>query len=121
MSATGTYKAVQNSNKMGKIVIGTYKPKPGKEAVLDRLVQNHVKVLRNQGFATLREPMIMKAGDGTVIEIFEWVSKNAIEEAKQNKDVIEYWKQYTDVCDIIPISQIMESTISHSEFTPFHI
>ena len=104
---------------MGKIVIGTYKPKPGKEAILDRLVHNHVKVLRNQGFATSRQPMIMKAGGGTVIEILEWVSKNAIEEAKKNNDIIEYWNQYADVCDIIPISQIMESTISYSEFTPF--
>lgn len=105
---------------MGKIVIGSYKPKPGKEAILDRLVHNHVKVLRNQGFATSREPMIMKAGDGTVIEIFEWVSKSAIDEAKQNKDIIEYWNQYNEVCDIIPISQILESTISYSEFTPFN-
>ncbi len=104
---------------MGKIVIATYKPKAGKEKILDRLVKNHVKVLRNQGFATLRTPMIMKSADGTVIEVFEWISKEAIQEAMQNKDVQEYWNQYRDVCEILPISQLIESNTSFSEFNPF--
>ena len=104
---------------MGKIVIATYKPKPGKEKILDRLVKDHVKVLRNYGFATLRTPMIMKAEDGTIVEVFEWISKQAIEEAKENKDVQEYWDQYKEVCDIIPVSQLIEANTSFSEFSPF--
>ena len=104
---------------MGKIVIATYKPKPGKEKMLDRLVKDHVKVLRNQGLATLRPPMIMKSADGTVVEVFEWISKQAIEEAKVNKDVQEYWEQYKDVCDIIPVSELIEANTSFSEFNPF--
>jgi len=104
---------------MGKIVIATYKPKPGKEKLLDRLVRDHVKVLRNQGLATLRTPMIMKSADGTVVEVFEWISKQAIEEAQQNKDVQEYWARYKEVCDIIPVSDLMEANTSFSEFNPF--
>lgn len=104
---------------MGKIVIATYKPKPGKEKTLDRLVKDHVKVLRNNGFATLRTPMIMKSEDGTIVEVFEWISKNAIEEAKQNKDVLEYWDKYKEVCDIIPVSNLIEANTSFSEFNPF--
>jgi quinol monooxygenase YgiN len=104
---------------MGKIVIATYKPKKGKEKALDALVRNHVKVLRNQGLATLRTPMIMKSADGTVIEVFEWISKQAIEDAQTNKDVQEYWNRYRDVCEIIPISSLMESNKSFSEFNPF--
>jgi len=104
---------------MGKIVIATYKPKSGKEEILDRLVKNHVKVLRNQGLATLRPPMIMKADDGTVVEVFEWVSKQAIEDAKQNKDVIEYWEKYREVCEIIPVSGLIEANASFPEFNPF--
>ena len=104
---------------MGKIVVATYKPKSGKEKALDSLVKNHVKVLRNQGFATLRPPMIMKAADGTVIEIFEWISKQAIEDAKKNKDVLAYWNKYKDVCEIVPISQLIESNKEFSEFNPF--
>ena len=104
---------------MGKIVIATYKPKEGKEKVLDSLVKKHVNVLRNQGLATLRPPMIMKSADGTVIEIFEWISKQAIEDAKHNKDIQQYWDKYRDVCDIIPISQLIESNTSFSEFNPF--
>ncbi len=104
---------------MGKIVIATYKPKPGKEKILDRLVKDHVKVLRNYGFATLRPPMIMKSSDGTIVEVFEWISKNAIEEAKENKDVQEYWERYREVCDIIPVSNLIEANTSFSEFSPF--
>ena len=104
---------------MGKIVIATYKPKPGKEKILDRLVKDHVKVLRNCGFATLRPPMIMKSSDGTIVEVFEWISKNAIEEAKENKDVQEYWERYREVCDIIPVSDLIEANTSFSEFNPF--
>ena len=104
---------------MGKIVIATYKPKPGKEKILDRLVKDHVKVLRNQGLATLRPPMIMKSADGTVVEVFEWISKQAIEEAKDNQDVQEYWQKYKEVCDIIPVSELIEANTSFSEFSPF--
>ena len=104
---------------MGKIVIATYKPKPGKEKILDRLVKDHVKVLRNYGFATLRPPMIMKSSDGTIVEVFEWISKNAIEEAKENKDVQEYWERYREVCDIIPVSNLIEANTSFSECSPF--
>lgn len=104
---------------MGKIVIATYKPKQGKEKILDRLVRDHVKVLRNQGLATLRPPMIMKSGDGTVVEVFEWISKQAIEDAKHNKDVQEYWAKYKEVCEILPVSALIESNTSFSEFNPF--
>lgn len=104
---------------MGKIVIATYKPKPGKEKNLDRLVRDHVKVLRNQGLATLRPPMIMKSADGTVVEVFEWISKKAIEEAQHNKDVQDYWARYKEVCDIIPVSDLIEANTSFSEFNPF--
>ncbi|NJN25960.1 MAG: hypothetical protein HC819_08320 [Cyclobacteriaceae bacterium] len=104
---------------MGKIVIATYKPKAGKEKALDALVKNHVKVLRNQGLATLRPPMVMKAADGTVVEVFEWISKEAIEEAKKNKDVVAYWDKYREVCEIMPISSLIESKNSFSEFNPF--
>ena len=104
---------------MGKIVIAAYKPKSGKEKALDSLVKNHVKMLRNQGLATLRTPMIMKTDDGTVVEVFEWISKQAIEDARTNKDVQQYWNQYRDVCEVLPISKLIESKISFSEFNPF--
>ncbi len=82
-------------------------------------MKNHVKVLRNQGLATLRPPMIMKSSDGTIVEAFEWISKESIEEARQNKDVQEYWAKYRDVCDIIPVSELIETNTSFSEFNPF--
>ena len=63
--------------------------------------------------------LIMKSSDGTIVEVFEWISKNAIEEAKENKDVQEYWERYREVCDIIPVSNLIEANTSFSEFSPF--
>ena len=56
---------------LGKIVIACYRPKPGKAAALDRLMKTHVNILRNEGLATDRKSIIIKAGDGTVLEVFE--------------------------------------------------
>jgi hypothetical protein len=67
----------------------------------------------------MRPPMIMKSADGTVVEVFEWISKQAIEDAKQNKDVQEYWAKYKEVCDIMPVSNLIEANTYFSEFNPF--
>jgi hypothetical protein len=103
---------------MGRIVIAAYKPKPGMAAELETLVKAHVPLLRSQGLATERESIIMFAEDGTIIEVFEWVSKEAIESAHQNAAVLEMWQYYADVCDYIPISHVRESDQLFAEFAP---
>ena len=60
---------------MGEIVVACYKPKPGKEAALDQLMKTHVEILRIEGLATDRKSIVMKAKDGTVVEVFEWKSQ----------------------------------------------
>jgi hypothetical protein len=53
----------------GVIVIVGYRPKPGKESELLELVRNRVPTLRNEGLVTERVPTIMRAHDGTIIEV----------------------------------------------------
>ena len=60
----------------------------------------------------------MRAADGTMVEVFEWVSGEAIESAHQNAAVLEMWQSYTEVCDYIPISEVSESQQLFAEFTP---
>ncbi len=103
---------------MGRIVIVAYKPKPGMAAELETLAKAHVPLLRSQGLATERESIIMRAEDGTIVEVFEWVSAEAIESAHQNAAVLEMWQNYAEVCDYIPISQVSESDQLFAEFTP---
>ena len=103
---------------MGRIVIAAYKPKPGREAELEKLMETHVPTLRSQGLVTEREPIIMRADDGTIVEVFEWLSKEAIEEAHKNATVLDMWQKYAEVSDYVPVSQLSESQQLFSDFTP---
>ncbi|MEP5614453.1 MAG: hypothetical protein ABJP45_19530 [Cyclobacteriaceae bacterium] len=103
---------------MGRIVIACYKPKPGKEKELDQLIQTHVDRLRQEGLVTDRESIVMKSESGTVIEVFEWKSTEAIEEAHSNPEVQKMWAEYAEVCNYeVPIN-IEEFQSLFSEFTP---
>ena len=51
---------------MGRIVIATYRPKPGREEDLKVLVSQHVDRLQELGLATGRDPVVMLAADGSV-------------------------------------------------------
>ena len=103
---------------MGRIVIVGYRPKPGKRVALRRLILDHVAILRSQGLVTDRIPITMEAQDGTVVEVFEWKSKAAIESAHTNPVVLEMWSEYGEVCDYIPVSDVPEASELFSEFTP---
>ena len=94
---------------MGRIVIAVYRPKPGQEAVLDGLVEGHVAVLREQGLATDRPATVMRAGDGTVVEIFEWVSNEAADSAHANPVVAALWGEFAAASEFLPMNAVAES------------
>ncbi len=97
-----------------------YKPKPGKQDELNELMKTHLPILKKEGLVTDRESIIMQAEDGTVIEVFEWKSKQAIEAAHNNPAVLEMWGKYFEVCDFIPAGQVAEFSEMFSEFTPLN-
>ena len=104
---------------MGRIVIACYKPKAGKEKALRALIVDHVPTLRRIGLVTERPPILMEARDGTLIEVFEWASAEAIEAAHGHPAVLRMWEEYGKVCDYIPVAQVPEAAQPFSEFTPF--
>jgi hypothetical protein len=90
---------------MGSISIACYKPKPGCEEALAELVRNHLSPLRGQGLVTDRASIVMRTADGTMVEVFEWKSQEAIAQAHTNPVVLELWKQFEAVCSYeIPAS-----------------
>jgi hypothetical protein len=103
---------------MGRIVIVGYRPKTGKRDALRRLILDHVAILRSQGLVTDRIPITMEAQDGTIVEVFEWKSKAAIESAHTNPAVLKMWSEYGEVCDYIPVSDVPEGAQLFSEFAP---
>jgi quinol monooxygenase YgiN len=103
---------------MGRIVVVGLKPKPGKEAELEALIKMHLPILREEGLATDRAPIVMRAEDGTIVEVFEWKSKEAINAAHSNTAVLAMWQKYSEVCEFVPVSRINEFSEMFSEFTP---
>ena len=104
---------------MGRIVIAAYRPKAGKSSELEALTREHWGVLAQQELVTERRPIIMTARDGTVIEVFEWRSKAAMEAAHSNEKVLALWQRYGAACDFVPVGDIEEAGALFSEFEPF--
>ena len=69
----------------GNVVMALYRPAPGQAEAMLKLVAQHVPTLRELELITDRPVMLLRAGDGTLIEIFEWRtadgSKRAYEHA----------------------------------------
>ena len=85
---------------MGKFVIVAYRPHPGKEQELLQLTREHLPILRSQGLATDRPSYVMKSADGTIIEVFEWKSAEAIASAHQNPVWQAMCGRYSETCDL---------------------
>jgi hypothetical protein len=83
---------------VGSMVVACYKPRPGCEEVLLALVRDHMPPLRAEGLVTDRAPIVMRAADGTLVEVFEWVSQEAIAGAHRNPAVLDLWKRFEAVC-----------------------
>ena len=103
---------------MGRIVIACYRPKPGKREALRSLIVDHVATLRAQNLVTDRAPITMEAKDGTIVEVFEWVSSAAIEAAHTNPAVLAMWNEYAAVCDYVPLNTLAEAAEMFADFTP---
>lgn len=102
-----------------RIVIACYKPKPGKAEGLKKLMREHLPTLKTQDLVTDRASIMMEAKDGTIIEVFEWKSQAAIDQAHTNPQVLEMWGKYAEVCDYIPVAQLPEAIQLFSGFQPF--
>jgi len=102
----------------GVIVIVAYRPKAGKEKELLELVRNRVPTLRKENLATDRVPTIMRARDGTIIEVSEWKSQQAIDAAHKNPNVLAMWNKFFAVCDCVPLNTLSQSAEMFAGFEP---
>jgi hypothetical protein len=66
---------------MGRIVVVVHRPFKGQEQEVLDIVRHHLPILRGQGFVTDRKPIVMRSKEGCIVEILEWVSREAIEKA----------------------------------------
>ena len=102
----------------GVCVIVAYRPKPGKEQELLELVRNRVPTLRKEGLVTDRVPTIMRSRDGTIVEVSEWKSQEAIDTAHRNPNVLAMWDKFFAVCECMPLNTLAEANDMFAGFTP---
>ena len=106
---------------MGRIVIVAFKPKPGKDAELAAVVEKHWGILKREGLVTDRPRYTMQAKDGTILEVFEWLSPEAIQKAHHNPAVLALWTEFEAACDYGPLASLPESLNLFAEFQPLPI
>ena len=103
---------------MGSISVACYKPRAGCAEALLELVRNHLPPLRAQGLVTDRPSIVMRTADGTIVEVFEWLSPEAIEGAHHNPVVLDLWKRFEAVCTYEIPANVPEFQRMFAHFEP---
>ncbi len=101
---------------MGRFVIVAYKPKPQMEGPLLSAVKKHIQVLRAENLVSDKAAYVMRAGDGTLVEVFEWRDAAAIEAAHKSPAVLALWGEFGAACDFVPLTSLPEAQQMFAEF-----
>jgi hypothetical protein len=108
-----------SNNPNARLSIVAYKPKPGKDADLLALAQEHVPFLRRLGMVTDRPHVISTAVDGTIVEVFEW-TPGGLEKAHADPAVHALWTRYSDACEYVPLNTLAECGMIFANFVPLN-
>ena len=103
---------------MSRFVITALKPKPGKAESLLAVIEKHWRALQSEGLVTSRPHYVMLAEDGTVLEVIEWASAEAIAKAHENPTVLALWAQFEAACEYVPLASLAEAARRFPEFKP---
>jgi quinol monooxygenase YgiN len=106
---------------MAVISIAAYRPRAGKEQDLLAAVRDHMPVLRGEHLVTNRPPYVMRAQDGTIVEVFEWNSDDAIDQAHSNPEVLKLWDRFNAACEYIPLVNLAECKEMFASFEPIDL
>jgi hypothetical protein len=68
--------------------------------------------------ATARPPLVMRAADGCIVEVFEWTSAEAVEAGHHNPNVQAMWGRFAEVCDYETLASLPEAQRLFSPFEP---
>jgi hypothetical protein len=91
------------------MALATYKPRPGQEAALRQLIDQHLPALRELGLATDREGYLAKTKEGVFIQVFEWTSTNAISAAHEHPAIQHFWEKMILIAEFPPMGALAET------------
>jgi quinol monooxygenase YgiN len=98
------------------VFMALYRPNTGKENELIEILKGHISTLREEGLITDRELLTLQADDGTIIEIAEWRSKEAIGMAHQSAKVVAIWDKISSVAQLTSLSTLSEANAPFPNF-----
>lgn len=98
-----------------EVVIAMYKPHEGKDSELRTLIREHVPTLRRLELITDRPALLVRARDGTYLEIFEW---RQVGVAHEHPEVARIWEAMELVADFATLSGLDEASRNFPHFTP---
>lgn len=103
---------------MERVVIAVYQPKQGYETQLLNIVKKHYPLLLKANLVTNRKPLILKSGQGAILEIFGWKNKEAISLAHEDKKVAKIWAEFNEVSTYLPLKDLTEALKIFQDFEP---
>jgi hypothetical protein len=101
---------------MGLIVIACYRAKEGKEPAFRALLDDHVPTLRTAGLLTARPAVLVRSGDGSYVEVFEWKDVAAKDAAHSSAVVGAVWSRFAELCDIRSLGDLPEADYPFATF-----
>jgi quinol monooxygenase YgiN len=101
---------------MPRILIAAFKPKPNREVELLQVIADRLPLLRKLGLATDRPNITMRAADGTILDVSEWVDQAAIDRAHELPEVHALWRRYEACCEYVNLDTLAEA---HHPFATF--
>jgi hypothetical protein len=104
-----------------KIVFALYRPHEGKGAELLKAVAMHYPVLRKLELITDRAPVVARAKDGSIVEVFEWVSEEAARKAHEHPEIAAVWESMGKVGDVAALSSLPEAQRPFPHFEPVEL
>jgi quinol monooxygenase YgiN len=104
-----------------EIVFALYRPHPGREAELRKILARHVPTLRRLEMATDREPIVVKSKNGTLVEIFEWATSDAAEKAHHHPEVAKVWEAIGKIADMPVLDSLEEAKQRFPHFEPVQL
>lgn len=106
---------------MGSFVICAFRPKHGKAKELLHVLRDHMPTLRGQNLITDRPAYLMHAADGTMVEIFEWKSEEAVAAAHENPVVRKLWERFEACSEYITLRDLAETSSPFPHFEPIDL
>lgn len=106
---------------MSEVVFAVYRPHPGKEKDLEKLIAAHVPTLRGLELITERPAILVKSKNGAYVEIFEWRNEAAIDKAHEHPAVAKTWEAMGKICDFGNLKDLPESEKPFAHFAPVQL